>query len=212
MPVDADLYPVSLVLAGRRCVVVGGGAVAARKVEGLLAAGALVHVVATELSAPLRTHQSHPHVTATERPYAEGDLAGAWLVVAATGDPAVNARVRADADAAHLWCNAADDPASCSFLLPAVTRQGPVTVAVSTAGHSPALAKWVKEQVGAMLGPEVATLATLLADARAELRAAGRSTEEVDWRPAFESDILDAIRAGDFARARERLEACLSSS
>ncbi|MCL2395654.1 MAG: hypothetical protein FWC87_13335, partial [Acidimicrobiaceae bacterium] len=104
------------------------------------------------------------------------------------------------------------DPASCSFTLPAVTRRGPVTVAVSTAGHSPALAKWIKGQVEDLIGPEFATLATLVGEVREQLQAAGRSTEQVDWRPAFESDMLDAVRAGDLARVRERLEACLSSS
>lgn len=208
MPVDDHLYPVNLVLSGRRCLVVGGGSVAARKVRGLLAAGATVHVVAPEVCAPIR----YLGVSFDERPYQAGDLDGAWLVVAATGRPEVNAAVRADADAAHLWLNAADDPSSCSFTLPAVARQGPVMVAVSTSGRSPALASWVKEQVAGMIGPEFATLASLLGEARAELQAAGRSTEEVDWRPAIDSDMLDAIRAGDLARARKRLEACLSSS
>ncbi|MBO0693867.1 MAG: bifunctional precorrin-2 dehydrogenase/sirohydrochlorin ferrochelatase [Acidimicrobiaceae bacterium] len=208
MPVDDHLYPVNLILTGRRCVVVGGGSVAARKVRGLLAAGAAVHVVAPAISQEIRELP----LTFDERPYETRDLEGAWLVVAATGIPEVNASVRADADAAHVWLNAADDPSSCSVTLPAVTRQGPVMVTVSTSGRSPALASWVKGQIETMLGPEFATLATLLGEARAELQAAGRSTEEVDWRPAFESDILDAIRAGDFARARKRLEACLLSS
>lgn len=208
MPVDDHLYPVNLVLSGRRCLVVGGGSVAARKVRGLLAAGATVHVVAPEVCAPIRDLG----VSFDERPYGAGDLDGAWLVVAATGSPEVNSAVRADADAAHLWLNAADDPSSCSFTLPAVTRQGSVMVSVSTSGKSPALASWIRDQVAGMLGPEFATLAGLLGEARAELQAAGRSTEEVDWRPALDSDILDAIRAGDLARARKRLEACLSSS
>lgn len=228
MPVDEHLYPVNLVLAGRRCVVVGGGAVAARKVRGLLAAGALVHVVAPEIGdeirqlaapAPPTTAAPPPaHVTLAERPYATSDLDGAWLVVTATDRPEVNARVRADADAVHLWCNAADDPASCSFTLPAISRQGPVTVAVSTSGYSPALAVWIRDAVGArldeLIGSEQATaaLATLLAEARAALQASGRSTEGVDWRPAFETGMLDAIRAGDLTRARRHLEDCLSSS
>lgn len=213
MPVDEHLYPVNLVLTGRRCLVVGGGSVAARKVKGLLAAGAVVHVVAPELSAEIRAlAERERRVTFDERPYQQADLDGAWLVVAATGNPEVNAQVRADADAAHLWLNAADDPASCSFTLPAVTRQGPVMVAVSTSGQSPALASWLKGQVEAMIGPEFATLASLLGQARAELRAAGRSTEDVDWRPAFDSDMLEAIRSGDLVRARKRLQACLSSS
>lgn len=209
MPLDDHLYPVNLVLTGRRCLVVGGGSVAARKVRGLLAAGAVVHVVAPEITEEIRGLTG---VTLDERPYESHDLEGVWLVVAATGDPEVNATVRKDADAAHTWLNAADDPASCSFTLPAVTRRGPVTVAVSTAGHSPALAKWIKGQVEDLIGPEFATLATLVGEVREQLQAAGRSTEQVDWRPAFESDMLDAVRAGDLARVRERLEACLSSS
>ena len=207
MPLDNNLYPVNLVLASCRCLVVGGGSVAARKVKGLLAAGARVHVVAPRIDEAIRGLD----VTFDERPYRRSDLDGAWLVVAATGRPEVNAAVRADADAAHLWLNAADDPSSCSFTLPAVSRQGAVTVAVSTSGKSPALASWIKEQVEAMLGPEFATLAVLLGEARAAMQAAGRSTETVDWRPVFDSDMLDAIRAGDLARAREHLEACLSS-
>jgi len=207
VPLDNNLYPVNLVLASCRCLVVGGGSVAARKVKGLLAAGARVHVVAPRIDEAIRGLD----VTFDERPYRRSDLDGAWLVVAATGRPEVNAAVRADADAAHLWLNAADDPSSCSFTLPAVSRQGAVTVAVSTSGKSPALASWIKEQVEAMLGPEFATLAVLLGEARAAMQAAGRSTETVDWRPVFDSDMLDAIRAGDLARAREHLEACLSS-
>ena len=210
MPLDDNLYPVNLVLAGRRCLVVGGGTVAARKVKGLLAAGATVHVVAPRIDEAIRSLDSLD-VTFDERPYRRSDLDGAWLVVTATGRPEVNAAVRADADAAHLWLNAADDPSSCSFTLPAVSRQGAVMVAVSTSGKSPALASWIKEQVEAMLGPEFATLAVLLGEARAAMQAAGRSTETVDWRPVFDSDMLDAIRAGDLARAREHLEACLSS-
>jgi precorrin-2 dehydrogenase len=207
MPLGDNLYPVNLVLAGRRCLVVGGGSVAARKVKGLLAAGGTVHVVAPHVDEAIRSLE----VTFDERPYRRSDLDGAWLVVAATGSPEVNAAIRADADAAHLWLNAADDPPSCSFTLPAVSRQGAVMVAVSTSGKSPALASWIKEQVEDMLGPEFATLAVLVGEARAAMQAAGRSTETVDWRPVFDSDMLDAIRAGDLARAREHLEACLSS-
>jgi len=201
-------YPVNLVLSGRRCVVVGGGSVAARKVDGLLAAGAEVVVVAPEVQTAVRDLAG---VTVAEREYRPGDLEGAWLVVAATDDPEVNRRVHSDCEAARIWVNAVDDPPACSFTLPAVVRQGPVVVAVSTSGHSPALAAWIRGRVAEQLGPEVALLAEWLSEAREEMKATGRSTEEVDWRTALDSDIFELIRTGQVALARERLQACLSS-
>jgi siroheme synthase-like protein len=132
------------------------------------------------------------------------------LAIAATDDPEVNRQVHADAQAARVWVNAADDPEACAFTLPAVVRQGPVTVAVSTGGHSPALAGWLRDQVAGLLGPEIGRLAELLSEARDELQAAGRSTEGIDWRRALDSDMLELIRTGRMAQARERLQACLS--
>ncbi|HWG72555.1 MAG TPA: bifunctional precorrin-2 dehydrogenase/sirohydrochlorin ferrochelatase [Acidimicrobiales bacterium] len=208
MPVDATVYPVNLVLEGRACLVVGGGAVAARKIAGLVAAGAVVRVVATRVGAEVRACG----VPFEERPYRRGDVTGQWLVITATDDPAANAAVRADGDAAGVWVNAADDPASCSFTLPAVARQGPVTVAVSTGGHSPALASWLRQHVVAELGPEWATLAALLSGARERMKAEGRSTEGADWRALIDWDMLDLLRTGQDARVKERLEAWLSSS
>ena len=209
MSVPDTVYPVNLVLMGRRCLVVGAGAVAARKVEGLVAAGARVTVVAPVIGEGVRAFDG---VDVIERTYQTGDLEGAWLAIAATDDPAVNAAVRADGDAARIWVNAADEPDNCSVTLPAVVRRGPVTVAVSTAGRSPALASWIKGQVAEQLGPEVALLAEWLSEARDQLKAEGRSTEDVDWRPALDWDMLELIRTGQSAQARERLQACLSSS
>jgi precorrin-2 dehydrogenase/sirohydrochlorin ferrochelatase len=208
MPVADVLYPVDLVVEGRRCVVVGGGSVAVRKVEGLVAAGAEVVVIAPEIDDQIRSLA----VEVVERSYHRGDLEGAWLAIAATDNGEVNRAIRADADLARVWVNAVDDPISCSFTLPAVVRRGPVMVTVSTAGHSPALASWVRGELAAQLGPEVGLLAELLSEARDQLKAAGRSTEEVDWRPALDWDMLELIRSGRTAQARERLQACLSSS
>ena len=208
MGVDGPLYPVNLALSGRRCLVVGGGRVAARKVVGLLEAGAEVVVGAPRVGDEIRGLG----VAVEERPYRAGDQDGAWLVISATDDPAVNAAVHRDAEAARRWVNAADDPASCSFTLPAVVRQGPVTVAVSTSGRSPALAAWLRDRFAERLGPEYAVLAELLSEARDDLKAAGRSTEDIDWRQALDCDMLDLIKAGNTALARERLQACLSSS
>jgi siroheme synthase-like protein len=206
MPFSDVLYPATLVVAGKRCVVVGGGQVAARKARGLAEAGADVVVIAPSICDEIR---SLP-VELVERPYRCGDLSLAWLAMVATDRADVNRQVYADGQEAHVWVNAADDPEACSFTLPAVLRQGPVTVAVSTSGYSPALAVWIRERIAADLGPEVGLLAEMLSEARDELKAAGRSTEDVDWRRALDSDMLDLIRTGHTAQARERLQACLS--
>ncbi len=208
VPVATSVYPVSLVLHGRRCLVVGGGHVARRKALGLVEAGARVDLVAKEVLASVREIAGLESIE--ERPYRRGEVAGYRLAVAATGDPAVNRAVFEDGESAGVWVNSADDPASCSFILPAIARQGPVSVAVSTSGFSPALASWLKAHVTENLGPEVAELAGMLAEARARLKAAGRSTEEVDWRQSIDWAMLDLIRSGRRAEAKERLEACLS--
>jgi precorrin-2 dehydrogenase/sirohydrochlorin ferrochelatase len=202
------LYPVNLVVEGRPCLVVGGGAIAARKAEGLLVCGALVHVVAPQVGSEVRALG----VTWEERPYERGEVRGYRFVVAAADDPAANAAVYADGESAGIWVNSADDPANCSVTLPAVVRRGSLTVAVSTGGRSPALASWLKERLAAELGPEYETLLDLLAAEREAVQAAGRSTEGLDWRKALDSDMLELIKNGHVADARERLQACLSSS
>ncbi len=179
---------------------------AARKVQGLVEAGAEVTVVAPSICSEIRALP----VELVQRPYRKEDLARSWLVISATDDPETNRQVRADGDEARVWVNSADEPEACSFTLPAVLRRGPVTVAVATGGHSPALAGWLRDRVAGTIGPEVARLAELLSEARDELRAAGRSTEGLDWRGALDSDMLGLIRSGRVAQARERLQACLS--
>lgn len=212
MPVEGPQYPANLVLDGRRVLVVGAGAVAARKVEGLLACGADVTVVAPAVGAEVQALADADRVRLEPRPYRTDDLDGAWLAVTATDDPAVNRAVFDDGEARRVWVNAADDPRSCSFTLPSVVRQGPVMVTVATGGHSPALATWLRRHVAGELGPEYAVLARLLAEARAELQAEGRSTEGLNWLSAIDSGMLELIRLGDVGRAKERLQACLSSS
>jgi siroheme synthase-like protein len=205
VPVGARPYPVVLLLEGRKVLVVGGGAVAASKVEGLVAAGAAVHVIAREVGEAVRAQP----VTWEERPYADGDVAGYRFVVAATDDPEVNARVFRDGEAAGVFVNAADDPAHCSATLPARLDRGPLLVTVSTSGHSPALAGWLRDHLAEGLGPEHDALLELLAAARAELAARGRSRPAADWRAALDSGMLDDIRAGRPAEAEQRLRAAL---
>jgi precorrin-2 dehydrogenase/sirohydrochlorin ferrochelatase len=200
-------YPVNLILTGEPCLVVGGGPVAARKVEGLLTSGADVRVIAVAASPELQA----TGVPVEQRPYRTGDVAGYRLVLAATDDPGVNRQVYLDAESAGIWVNSADDPDSCTFTLPSVLRRGPIMVTVSTSGYSPAVATWLKAQFEDTLGPEYETLVELLSEARNELKAAGRSTETVDWRTVLDSDMLEQIRAGHINEARERLQTWLLS-
>ena len=205
----SPLYPVNLVVEGRSCLVVGGGEVAARKVAGLLACGARVHVVAPYVGDEVKGQSG---VTWEERPYRSGDLFGHRLVVAATDDRGVNEAVYRDAEAAGVWVNGADDPEHCSFTLPSVVRRGSLLVTVSTGGRSPALARWLRERLEEEIGPEYEVLLDLLAEERETIKASGRSTEGLDWQSALDSDMLGLIRSGDVMQARERLQTCLSSS
>jgi precorrin-2 dehydrogenase/sirohydrochlorin ferrochelatase len=209
VPVDAPLYPVGLVVAGRPVLVVGGGRVAARKVADLVACGARVTLVAPEVVPALADRDD---VVVERRPYRAGEAAGYRLVVTATGDPVVDQQVFNDAEAAGVWVNSADDPARCTFTLPAVVRHDPVVVAVATGGHSPALATWLRRRLSSQLGPEVAVLAALLGEARDRVRASGRSTEDLDWQALLDDGLLDLLVADGEGAARARIEAWLAEA
>jgi siroheme synthase-like protein len=180
---EKHYYPVFLDLAGRRCLVVGGGPVALEKASGLLEAGATACVVAPSVVDDLRRLP----VEVLEREYESGDLDGCFLVIAATSDAAVNRRVRADAEARSIPCNVADVPELCSFILPAVHREGPIAIAVSTGGASPALAQRIRAELATRYGPEHAELARLLRALRPWAKARFESYEE---RREFFQDLV----------------------
>jgi len=209
MPVDAPLYPVNLVVAGRRCLVVGGGRVAAQKATELVACGAEVHVVAPRIDPATAAIEG---VVCHARAYEPGEVEGYRLAVTATDDPDVNERVFLDGEAAGVWVNSADDPAHCAFTLPARVRQGPLLVTFSTGGNSPALATWLRRRFSEEIGPEYLALMGLLAEERSRLQREGVPTESLDWQGALDSGMLDLVREGRLAEAKERLQACLSSS
>jgi siroheme synthase-like protein len=204
-------YPANLVVAGRRCVVVGAGRIAARKVEALLEAGARVHVIAPEIGEEIRAWAAASRLTVTQRAFAAADLDDAWLATTATGVPAVDHAVFEAGEARRVWVNSADDPANCSFTLTSVVRQGDLVVTVGTGGRSPALATWLRRRFTQELGPEYATLLDMLSAAREELRAKGGSSEDPDWQSALDSGMLELIRAGRVDEAKEILRACLWS-
>ncbi|MET0895208.1 MAG: bifunctional precorrin-2 dehydrogenase/sirohydrochlorin ferrochelatase [Acidimicrobiia bacterium] len=204
-------YPVNLVVDGRRCVVVGAGRIAARKISALVDAGAVVHVVAPEVGDEVRAMADDGVVMLHERSFEPADLDDAWLATTATGVPAVDAAVFAAGEARRVWVNSADDPANCSFTLMSVVRRGDIVVTIGTGGRSPALATFLRRKFGDELGPEYDTLLELLSEARESIRASGRSSEEPDWQQALDSGMLDLIRAGRVDDAKELLRACLSS-
>jgi siroheme synthase-like protein len=194
----APLFHLALKLEGRPCLVVGGGPVGARKAASLVASGAIVTVVSPELCEDL----ADLPVRLERRRYRPGEAAGYRLVIAATGDPSIDGQVYADADGAGVFVNAADDPAACSFYMPAVTRVGPVSVGVSTAGVSPWLAGWVKRRVAAALPEQIAVLAEIVGDARTAIRAAGLSSEGLDWSGLVDGSLWPLLEAGDADKAR----------
>ncbi len=202
-------WPVNLLVAGRRVVVVGGGRIAARKIASLLELGAVVVVVAIRVDDEVAELRAAGRVQVLEREFAPADLDDAWLVVTATDSSAVNRSVFTAAEDRRMFCNGADDPDNCSFTLMSVVRQSDLVVALGTGGRSPALATWLKHHVQEEMGPEYAQLLDLLSEAREEIRASGRSSEDADWQRAFESGIVDLVRAGRLAEAKELLSACL---
>ena len=204
-------YPVNLVLTGRRCVVVGGGRIAARKIEALVDAGAAVHVIAIDAVPEIVAAADAGRLTLESRAFVPADLDGAWLATTATGDSAVDRGVFEAGEARGIWVNSADDPDNCSFTLMSVVRQGDLVVTIGTGGRSPALATWLRRRFTEELGPEYGTLLDILSEAREALRASGRSTEDPDWQAALDSGMLELIRAGRIEEAKELLRACLSS-
>jgi siroheme synthase-like protein len=202
-------YPANLVVRGRRVVVVGAGRIAARKIEPLLELGAEVTVVAPEVGSAVRQWADARRVVLHERAFVPADLDGAWLALTATDDADVNAAVFAAGEAARVWVNSADDPANCSFTLMSVIRRGDLVLAVGTGGRSPALAAQLRRQLEEEIGPEYETLLNLLSEAREDLRAAGRSSEDANWQRAFDSGIVELVRAGRIDDAKELLNTCL---
>ena len=205
-------YPVNLIVAGRRCVVVGAGRIAARKIDALLAVGAEVHVVAPALGDQVRAWRDVERITVAERGFEPSDLDDAWLATAATDDAAVNHAVFEAGAERRVWVNAADDPDNCSFTLMSVIRRGDLVVTIGTGGRSPALAAWLKQRFADELSPEYETLLELLSEEREAMRADGRSTEDADWKRALDSGMLELVRAGRVTDAKELLRSCLSSS
>ncbi|ADU51738.1 uroporphyrin-III C-methyltransferase [Thermaerobacter marianensis DSM 12885] len=204
-------YPVMLDLRDRPCVVLGGGAEAEAKVRGLLAAGARVTLIAATASENLARWAAAGRIRWLRRAYRPGDLAGFVLAIAATGDPDLNRRIRREADRHRLWLNAVDDPPHCSFILPAVHRQGDLVVAIGTGGKSPALAARLRDWLAGRLGPEYAVWLQLLGEMRPLVtrRVPDPGRRKALWYRMVDSAGLDLVRRGDVEGARRLLQTLL---
>lgn len=199
-------YPVNLVLTGQRVLVVGGGQVAARKVAGLLRAGAVVTVVAPDAVTDLA---DDPDVRWHQREYRRGEAASYRLVFTATDDAAVNAQVARDCRAANVFVNSADDPANCTFTLPAVVHRGHLQLAVSTNGRSPAFSAWVRTRLESEYTDAHARLLDLLGEVRDEARSRLGTSELPGWAEVLDDDLVDAVGAGRDDEVRARVRAAL---
>lgn len=166
------LFPIFLKLTGRACTVIGGGNLAESKIESLLTASARVTVIAPRANARITSLAEAGDITLHLREYAHGDLAGQFLAVAATDNPAVNRAVFAEAEASGVLINAVDDPPFCDFYFPSVVRRGDLQIAISTAGHSPALAQRLRREINELLPLDTGDWLAELGNLRREVLAA----------------------------------------
>ncbi len=199
-------FPILVLLKGRRCVVVGGGRVAERKIQALLDAGGHVHVIAPKLTDALGDRLSRGEVEVSQRVYENGDLEGAFLAVAATDIAEVNEQVWREAEARNLLINTVDDPPRCNFYLPAVVRRGDLTIAVSTNGKSCALAARIRRDLEKRYSTDYAPYLALLGELRAEM-IKNVPDPMLRKRIAYglaDSDLLAVCAEGDQEAANRR--------
>ncbi len=208
------IYPVALNLAGRRCVIVGGGCVATRKARDLLASGAEVIVISPSLSAELTADVQRAALTWRAEAYRVGVLADLhpMLVFAATDSPAVNRAITDECHGLHIWVNGADSATAGDFATMAALRQPPITLAISTGGTSPALAAYLKQRLADVIGAEYAVLAQWLGDLRPTIEA--HLTDQQQRRALYwsilHSDALAYLQQGDQPAARREVDRILA--
>jgi len=199
-------YPAFLNVNGRKCVVVGGGQVALRKAKVLVEHGADVEVISPDLCKGLRVLVENGAIRTLSREYQEGDLKNAFATIAATENSDLNRRLVAEARSSAVLVNVVDDAANCDFILPSYLRRGEVTIAVSTGGKSPALARKIRSRLEKEMGSEYTLLANLIGDVRTELKKQEISIDGDSWQEALDLDLLlDLLKKGDKDKARSVL-------
>jgi len=201
-------YPVGLKLEGKKCVVIGGGRVAERKVSSLLSCGARVRVISPALTSRLSRLIKKGKIEYRKRNYQPRDLSGALLAIAATDDEEMNSRISSQAGKRGVLVNVVDSPGECTFIVPSSLKRGALTINISTDGVSPALSRNIRRQLEKNYGREYGDFLRMMAGLRLKvLREVKDSRKRKKiFRSLVESDILELIRKGERSEARERIE------
>jgi precorrin-2 dehydrogenase/sirohydrochlorin ferrochelatase len=189
----------------RRCFVIGGGGVAERKVEGLLAVGADVTVISPLLTDRLRVLLQQGQIRNLEREYQAGDLEGCDLTFIATDDLEINTKVYHESRMRNIWVNSADDAAHCDFILPAVIERGGLSVAISTGGRSPALARAIREELDEYFGADYEQLVAITGEVRRELEEKSLRAGAEAWNTALKGPVRSLIKEGRVEQAKALL-------
>ena len=208
-----NFYPISLDLKNRKCLVVGGGRVAERKVRSLLQCGAHVWVVSPELTGELQKLAAEGTISFVRRHYATEDLEECFLVISAVDDHEINSRVANDCSERSILVNVVDDPPRCLFAVPSVLRRGSLCIAVSTDGKSPLLARRIREELESLFGAEYDEFLEIMGEVRS--RVLREIPDKEERRRIFEclinSDLLKLIREGERDLVEERVAECMLS-
>ncbi|MFC1981208.1 bifunctional precorrin-2 dehydrogenase/sirohydrochlorin ferrochelatase [Chloroflexota bacterium] len=203
---SCSYYPVFLNISDRKCVVVGGGQVALRKAKGLLEYGANVEVISPDLCSELSELAEAGAINVLRRRYQAGDLQGALISIAATNNSDINQEVVKEARRGGVLANIVDDAGDSDFIVPSCLQRGNVTIAVSTAGSSPALARKIRTRLEKDLGDEYASLSLLVEEVRSELKRQGIKVNSDDWQKALDLDLMiDLLKKGNKERAKAAL-------
>ncbi|MDD2464186.1 MAG: bifunctional precorrin-2 dehydrogenase/sirohydrochlorin ferrochelatase [Desulfobulbus sp.] len=202
------MYPVSLDIAGRLCVVVGGGNVAARKVRGLLAAGARVRLISPVLGKQLEALMAQGAIEWRQKTFAAADLSEAFLVFAATDQPTVQAEIIEAARSRNLLVNVADGPEFCDFQVPAVLRRGALSISIATNGKTPAVAAMVRKRLEQVIGEEYALLTSLIGAIREDVigQAASDADKKILFQKILQDDIVLWLRERQWHKVQAHLE------
>jgi len=199
-------YPVYLNISGKNCIVVGGGQVALRKVTGLLECGGKVAVISPELCSELDELAVKKEIRSVLREFRAGDLKGSFVVIAATDDRKINRQVAAEAREKGILINTVDDTDYCDFIAPSIIRRGEITIAISTSGQSPALARKLRARLEKEFGEEYAQLGRLIGEVRTEARKQKIEVDGEGWQAALDLDrLLDLLNKGEAEKAKAAL-------
>ena len=199
-------YPIFLNIQGKKCVVVGGGEVAERKARALVEQGASVTVISARVSDGLTQLAEQGIIELSLRDYQPGDLENALIAIAATDDPKVNMDVVREGQERGVLTNVVDAPEHSDFIVPSLLRRGDVSIAVSTGGKSPALARRIRTELEQSLAPEYASLALLVSQVRQELNRDGIYVDGNAWQESLDLEpLLDMLKKGEFEQAKEKL-------